>query len=112
MMNNRELRINAKPLESAKSLPKARGPLRVYSDEDLGLPPCAKCGRDVNDKSAITRAFCENCERVICRDCIDLGVFGSVSDMQFFIHRKNERPYFYFERRSCPFCQEEPFHKA
>lgn len=104
------VKINEKPLRSAISLPPTKGPLRVVSDLDLGLPACSKCGRSENGKAMISRAYCENCERVICRSCIDLGVFGSLSDMQAFVHRKNESPYYYIERRSCPYCQDQPFH--
>lgn len=108
---NKEIKINELYIKEAKNNAPKKGHLDNISDVKLGLPPCSKCGGKKNNKKAITRVYCEKCERVICRNCIDLGVYGSVSDMQSFVNRKKTRPYYYFEKISCPYCQTKPFHQ-
>jgi len=111
-MTKSECQINVRAKYMAEKVPPLNVGLLALSDCVLGFPPCSKCGRSENDHEYVTRLYCEKCGRVICRDCIDLGVFGSVSDMQSFIRMKSEPPYFYTEWDTCPYCQKMDWHKA
>lgn len=87
-----------------------RGPFREVTDDELGLPPCAGCG-GAESSRAISRVPCEKCGQVVCWHCADTGVFGSLSDFQWFVYQREGPPPVYFLlRESCPSCQTVDFH--
>ncbi len=63
-----------------------RGPFRDINDKDLKLGRCDFCGKSENT-DVISRAPCEDCKKVVCWECADCGVYGSLLDFQNFIHR-------------------------
>lgn len=87
-----------------------RGPFRDAADGDLGLGLCGFCGA-VAVTDVISRVPCEGCGRVVCWHCADCGVFGSLSDFQWFVYQREGPPPVYFLlRENCPSCQTVDFH--
>jgi hypothetical protein len=83
-----------------------RGPFRDINDKDLKLGRCDFCGKSENT-DVISRAPCEDCKKVVCWECADCGVYGSLLDFQNFIHRHTIRgKEVYILAESCPNCQE------
>jgi hypothetical protein len=83
-----------------------RGPFHDIDDKELNLGRCDFCGRSENT-DVISRAPCENCKKVVCWECADCGVYGSLHDFQYFIHRHSAHGReVYILSESCPDCQE------
>ncbi|MCB9110106.1 MAG: DUF2489 domain-containing protein [Anaerolineales bacterium] len=83
-----------------------RGPFRDINDTDLKLGGCDFCGKSENT-DVISRAPCENCKKVVCWECADCGVYSSLHDFQYFIHRHTlHGKEVYILAESCPNCQE------
>jgi hypothetical protein len=83
-----------------------RGPFRDINDNDLNLGHCDFCGKSENT-DVISRVPCENCKKVVCWECADCGVYGSLHDFQYFVHRHSANgKEVYILAESCPDCQE------
>jgi len=54
-------------------------------DALLGYGPCAICGRRANWTDWVSRMPCGRCGRVLCWECVDTGVYGSLPDFQHFV---------------------------
>jgi len=82
-----------------------RGPFRDINDTDLKLGCCDFCGKSENT-DVISRVLCESCKKVVCWECADCGVYSSLHDFQYFIHRRTQGKEVYLLAESCPNCQE------
>lgn len=83
-----------------------RGPFRSIRDVDLCFGPCAFCGKRENSE-VISRAPCESCGQIVCWECADCGVFGSLHDFQSFVFRHTKGgDDVYLRAENCPACQE------
>jgi hypothetical protein len=90
----------------AKSSSYLRGPFRDLNDTKLDLGPCAFCGKRVNT-DLISRIPCEKCRKVVCWECADCGVYGSLHDFQYFVNRDpTGGGKVFLLPESCPTCQE------
>ena len=81
-------------------------------DAILNYRPCILCGRCQNRRWHVSRMPCENCGCVLCWQCADTGVHGSLPDFQHFVTGKFARPNFQLDRQCCPFCQTMTWMKA
>jgi uncharacterized protein (TIGR02996 family) len=75
------------------------------SDADLRVGPCVICGRSKDMVHWISRLPCEKCSRVLCWECADTGVYGSLADFRHFIAGAFSRKGYRLGSDSCPFCQ-------
>lgn len=84
-----------------------RGPFFGVRDAGFHLGPCDLCGYAGEDSMYISRLRCEKCGQVICWQCADCGVYGSISDFQSFVYRHSRKKKDYFLlAENCPNCQE------
>jgi hypothetical protein len=89
-----------------------RGPFLGLSDRKLKLGPCAFCGKSENYTGLISRVPCEKCGKVVCWECADCGVYGSLSDFQSFVLRRTDGGKdVYLRAENCRNCQETTWWK-
>lgn len=75
------------------------------SDLHLLHGPCIVCGRTVHMQHWISRLPCEGCGRVLCWECADTGVYGSLPDLSRFVALRRPGPGGRLGTDCCPFCQ-------
>jgi uncharacterized protein (TIGR02996 family) len=76
------------------------------NDVRLGYGPCVICKRSRHMLHWVSRLPCENCNRVLCWECADTGVHGSLPDFRHFVEGSFRRARYRLGSDSCPFCQE------
>ena len=75
------------------------------SDVDLRAGPCVICGRSKNMVHWVSRMPCAKCSRVLCWECADTGVHGSLADFRHYVAGSFSRNDYRLGSDSCPFCQ-------
>lgn len=98
---------------SRLSSPNDEGPAGAGSDGNsidldarLGYGPCAICGRRANRTDWVSRMPCVRCGRVLCWECADTGVHGSLPDFRHFVTGSFSVGGYRLGWDSCPFCQD------
>jgi uncharacterized protein (TIGR02996 family) len=76
------------------------------SDAKLSLGPCVICGRSKNMAHWVSRLSCDRCDRVLCWECADTGIYGSLPDFRHFVAGSFKHGGYRLGSDSCPFCQE------
>lgn len=78
---------------------------RRNTDAQLQYGPCAICERRANRLDCVSRIPCVRCGRVLCWECADTGVYGSLPDFQHFVTGGFSVGGCRLGWDSCPFCQ-------